>query len=66
MEKPQLPCEADVSSVSDLLVYSLEEWVMVALQKGGVQRLLNEKWCKIYKANFPRCMFTHNEAQHAA
>jgi hypothetical protein len=58
--------EADVASVSDLLVYSLEEWEVVAEQKGGIRRLLDEKWAKVYKAQAPRGLFTRSELRQAA
>jgi hypothetical protein len=53
--------EADVSSVSDLLVYSLDELEAIAAEKGSIRQLLAEKWCKVYKANDPREMFTKRE-----
>jgi hypothetical protein len=46
--------EADVATVSDLLVYSLEELEAVAEATGGIRRLLDEKWVKVYKARSPR------------
>lgn len=46
--------EVDVYSVGDLLVYSLDELEAVAERKGGVRRLLDEKWAKVYKASTPR------------
>jgi hypothetical protein len=57
--------EADVSSVSDLLVYSLDELEAVAEQKGGIRRLLDEKWAKVYIAGSPRCLFTRAERRAA-
>ena len=44
--------------MSDLLVYSLEELEAVAERKGGIRRLLDEKWAKVYKAGAPRGLFT--------
>jgi hypothetical protein len=58
--------EADVANVGDLLVYSLEELEAVAEQKGGIRRLLDEKWTKVYKANSPRSLFATNERRRAA
>ena len=58
--------EADVSSVSDLLVYSLEELEAVAEKKGGVRRLLDEKWGKAYKASAPRGLFAPSAIRRAA
>jgi hypothetical protein len=58
--------EADVASVSDLLVYSLEELEAVAAQKGGIRRLLEEKWEKVYKASSPRGLFSRAELRQAA
>jgi hypothetical protein len=58
--------EADVSTVSDLLVYSLEGLEAVAEAKGGIRRLLNEKWAKVYKANAPRGLFSRAEMRAAA
>jgi hypothetical protein len=53
--------EGDVANVGDLLVYDLEELEAVANKKGGIRPLLDEKWCKIYKARAPRGMFTRSE-----
>ena len=49
--------EADLASVSDLLVYSMEELEAVAEAKGGIRRLLDEKWVKVYKAGSQRDLF---------
>jgi hypothetical protein len=57
--------EANVSSVSDLLVYSPEELEAVADQKGGIRRLLDEKWTKVYQASAPRGMFSYSEMRAA-
>jgi hypothetical protein len=57
----QLHREADVSSVSDLLVYSLEDLEAVGEAKGSIRRLLDEKWAKVYKASAPRGLFTPRE-----
>lgn len=62
----QLHREADVSSVGDLLVYSLEELESVAERKGSIRRLLDEKWTKVYKANAPRDLFSVAELRSVA
>ncbi len=62
----RLPREADVSTVSDLLVYSLDELETIAGRKGGIRRLLDEKWAKAYKASAPRSLFTGAELRGAA
>jgi hypothetical protein len=51
--------DADVSSFSDLLVYSLDELEAVAERKGGIRRLLDEQWAKAYKACSPPGLFSH-------
>lgn len=61
----QLQREADVSRVSDLLVYSLDELEAIADEKGSIRRLLDEKWCKVYKAHAPRGLFSTREAKNA-
>jgi hypothetical protein len=66
MVRLRLHREADASSVSDLLVYSLEELEAVAEAKGGIRQLLDEKWAKVYKASSPRALFTRGELRHAA
>jgi hypothetical protein len=53
--------ESDVRSVSDLLVYSLEELEAVAERKGGIRRLLNDKWRHVYRANAPLTLFSRRE-----
>jgi hypothetical protein len=58
--------EADVGRVSDLLLYSLEELEAVAEAKGGIRRLLDEKWARVYKAQAPRGVFTRAELHQAA
>jgi hypothetical protein len=58
--------EADVASVSDLLMCTLEELEAVAERKGGICRLLEEKWAKVYKANTLRGLFTRAEVRQAA
>ena len=45
--------KADVSNLGDLLLYSLDELEEIAVQKGGIRQLLDEKWRKVYKANAP-------------
>jgi hypothetical protein len=61
----RLHSEADVSSVGDLLVYSLDDLEEIAAEKGGIRTLLDEKWRKVYQANSPRGLFTQLE-MHAA
>lgn len=54
----RLQREADVSSVGDLLLYSLDELEAIATRKGGMPALVEEKWRKVYKASAPRGLFT--------
>jgi hypothetical protein len=49
--------EADVTSVGDLLVYSLDELEAMAERKGGMRRLIDEKWAKVYRIHTPRDRF---------
>jgi hypothetical protein len=58
--------EADISTVSDLLAYNLEELEAVAEAKGGIRQLLDEKWTKVYKANDQRDLFIRGELHRAA
>jgi hypothetical protein len=53
--------EADVSNVGDLLLYSLDDLEDIAAKKGEIRMLLDEKWCKVYKANSPRGLFERGE-----
>jgi len=46
--------EADVANLGDLLLYSLDDLEEIAAGKGGIRQLLDEKWCKVYKANAAR------------
>ncbi len=57
--------EADVASVSGLLVYSLQELEAAAEAKGGIRRLLDEKWTKVYKTGVPRGLFSRAEMRAA-
>lgn len=57
--------EADASDLGDLLLYSLDDIEVIAAQKGGVRQLLDEKWCKVYKARAPRGLFTRAEGRAA-
>ncbi len=34
-------------------------------RKGGIRRLLDEKWAKAYKASAPRGLFSHPEMRAA-
>jgi hypothetical protein len=61
----QLQREADVSRVSDLLIYSLDELEAIAEEKGSIRRLLDEKWSKVYKATAPRGLFSTRMAKDA-
>lgn len=45
---------------------SLEELEAVAEKKGGIRRLLDEKWSKVYKASAPRGLFTAGGLRQAA
>jgi hypothetical protein len=56
---------ADVSNLGDLLLYSLDELEEIAAEKGGIRRLLDEKWRKVYNANAPRGLFTRSEMRAA-
>jgi hypothetical protein len=49
----RLQQEADVSSVGDLLLYSLDELEAIAARKGGMPALVEEKWRKDYNASAP-------------
>jgi hypothetical protein len=64
--RPRLHREADVASVSDLLVYSLDELEAIVERKGGIRRLLDEKWTKAYKAVSPRGLFSLGVRRRAA
>jgi hypothetical protein len=55
-----------VASVSDLLVYSLEELEAVAEAKDGIRRLLGDKWAKVYQANSARGLFAWREMRRTA
>ncbi len=57
--------EADLSSVGDLLVYSLDERETVAERKGGIRRLLDEKWRHVYRANAPQGLLSRSEVRAA-
>jgi hypothetical protein len=58
--------EADVASVGDLLVYSLDELEAVAQAKGGIRRLLHEKWAKAFRCLPPHGLFAPAEMRGAA
>lgn len=53
--------EADVSNLGDLLLYSLDDLEDIAVEKGGIRILLDEKWRKLYRANTPRGVFISRE-----
>lgn len=48
---------ANVSTLGDLLLYSLDELEQIAAEKGGIRTLLDEKRLKVYKASSPRGLF---------
>jgi hypothetical protein len=54
-----------VSNLGDLLLYSLDDLEEIAAKKGGIRHILDEKWCKVYKANAPRGLFTQREMRAA-
>lgn len=57
--------DPNVSTLGDLLLYSLDELEEIAAQKGGIAQLLDEKWCHVYQANNPRGLFTKSEMRAA-
>ncbi len=57
--------EAEVSNLGDLLLYSLDDLEEIAVEKGGIRQLLDEKWRKVYKASAPRGLFTRDEMRAA-
>jgi len=61
----RLHWEAGISSLSDLLVYSLEELEPVAAEKDSIRQLLNEKWTTVYTANSPRGIWSSSELRVA-
>ena len=61
----RLQREGDMASVGDLLVYSLDELEAVAVEKGGIRQLLDEKWRKVYQAAAPRGLCTRGERRAA-
>jgi hypothetical protein len=61
----QVQREADVSNLGDLLLYSLDDLEEIAVEKGGIHQLLDEKWRKVYQANSPRGLFTQTEMRAA-
>jgi hypothetical protein len=54
-----------VANLGGLLLYSLDDLEDMAVAKGGVRQLLDEKWRKVYKANAPRGIFTTGEMRAA-
>jgi hypothetical protein len=58
--------EDEVTYVSDLLVYSLDELEAIAAEKGSIRQLLDEQWRKVYKASAPRGMFSEPHQRRAA
>ena len=57
--------DADVSRVSDLLIYSLDELEAIAEEKGSIRQLLDEKWRKVYKATTPYGLFSRSSQKRA-
>jgi hypothetical protein len=57
--------DPNVSTLGDLMLYSLDELEEVAAEKGGIARLLDEKWRHVYQANNPRGLFTKGELRAA-
>jgi hypothetical protein len=62
----QLHRGADVCSVSDLLIYCLKDLKAIAGAKGGIRRLLDEKWTKVYEASASRGLFAWDAKRKAA
>jgi hypothetical protein len=58
--------QADVSNLGDLLLYSLDDLEEIAVEKGGIRHLLDEKWRKVYKAGAPRNLFSAAEKRASA
>lgn len=62
---PCAPRKANVSNLADLLLYSLDDLMDIAREKGDIRQMLDEKCRKVYRANTPRCLFNESE-MHAA
>jgi hypothetical protein len=62
----RLQCDGRTAAVGNQLIYSIVEWNSTAERKGGVRRLLAEKWTKGYKASALRGFFTRLDASRAA
>ncbi len=56
--------EADVNSLGDLLLNSLDELKEIAAERGGVRQLLDKKWHKVYSVADLRGLFISSE-RHA-
>jgi len=61
----RLPEQGAITSVGDLLLYSLDELEAIADEKGGVCALLDAKWQQVYKTASPRGLFTTGEMRVA-
>jgi len=61
----RLPEQGAITSVSDLLLFSLDESEAIADEKGGILALLDTKWRKVYKTAAPRGLFTRGEMRVA-
>jgi len=61
----RLPEQGALTSVGDLLLYSLDELEAIADEKGGILPLLDAKWQQLYKAASPRGLFTRGEVHVA-
>ncbi len=57
---------AGLSGFGDLLGYNLDELEAVAEAKGGIRRLLGERWAQTYKAASPRGLFGKVEKRAVA
>jgi hypothetical protein len=57
----KLPAQGAMNSVSDLLLFSLDELEAITDEKGGILALLDAKWRKVYKTASPRGLFTKAE-----
>jgi len=52
-----LPEPRAITSVGDLLFYSLDELEAIADEKGGILALLDAKWRKVYKTASPHGLY---------
>lgn len=61
----QLPEPGAISSVGDLLLYSLDELEAIADEKGGIGALLVATWQRTYKTASSRGLFIKAEMRLA-